>query len=191
MLIIAEDIEETAMQTLLMNHQNGSLKCCPVTAPSFADRRLPALEDIATLTGGTVFSKELNRDLDTVTLDQLGSCERIEVDSLTTTFIGGRGDPEVIEERVAAIRKQLETASNDYNADKLRNRLAKLTGGVAVIKVGGATATPAIHITMPTAHLEVPTHSIEDVISVETAFNALPSTIDGTNEVTLKYFPKV
>ena len=138
-LFVAEDIEEAAMQTLLMNHQNGSLKCCPVTAPSFADRRLPALEDIATLTGGTVFSKELNRDLETVTLDQLGSCERIEVDSLTTTFIGGRGDPEVIEERVSAIRKQLETASNDYNGDKLRNRLAKLTGGVAVIKVGGAT----------------------------------------------------
>lgn len=138
-LFVAEDIEEAAMQTLLMNHQNGSLKCCPVTAPSFADRRLPALEDIATLTGGTVFSKELNRDLDTVTLDQLGSCERIEVDSLTTTFIGGRGDPEVIEQRVDAIRTQLKTASNEYNASKLRNRLAKLTGGVAVIKVGGAT----------------------------------------------------
>jgi chaperonin GroEL len=136
-LIVAEDIEEIPMQTLLMNHQNGSLKCCVVTAPSFADRRLPALEDIATLTGGTVFSKELNRDLTTATLEQLGVCDRIEVDQLTTTFIGGRGDPEVIEERVQHIRTQLSTASNDYNADKLRNRLAKLTGGVAVIKVGG------------------------------------------------------
>ena len=136
-LIVAEDIEEIPMQTLLMNHQNGSLKCCVVTAPSFADRRLPALEDIATLTGGTVFSKELNRDLDTATLEQLGVCDRIEVDQLTTTFIGGRGDPELIEERVQHIRTQLSTASNDYNADKLRNRLAKLTGGVAVIKVGG------------------------------------------------------
>jgi len=138
-LIVAEDIEEIPLQTLLMNHQNGSLKCCAVTAPSFADRRLPALEDIATLCGGNVFSKELNRDLDKATIDQLGICDRIEIDQLTTTFIGGRGDTAKIEERVNHIRTQLSEASNDYNADKLRNRLAKMTGGVAVIKVGGAT----------------------------------------------------
>lgn len=139
LLIIAEDIEEIPLQTLLMNHQNGSLKCCAVPAPGFADRRLPILEDIGTLTGGQVFSKELNRDLDTATIDQLGECDRVEIDALTCTFIGGRGDPDKIEERVNHIRYQLKTASNDYNADKLRNRLAKLNGGVAIIKVGGAT----------------------------------------------------
>ena len=140
LLIIAEDIEEIPLQTLLMNHQNGSLKCCAVPAPGFGDRRLPILEDIGVLTGGEVFSKELNKDLDTaVSVDQLGECERVEVDALTCTFIGGRGDPKKIEERVSHIRYQLSTASNDYNADKLRTRLAKLTGGVATIKVGGAT----------------------------------------------------
>ena len=139
LLLVAEDIEEIPLQTLLMNHQNGSLKCCAVPAPGFADRRLPIMEDIGILTGGQVFSKELNRDLDTATIDQLGECERIEVDALTCTFIGGRGDPDKIEERVKHIRHQLETASNEYNADKLRNRLAKLNGGVAIIKVGGAT----------------------------------------------------
>ena len=138
-LFVAEDIEELPLNTLLMNHQNGSLKCCAVTAPSFADRRLPAMEDIATLVGGNVFSKELNRDLDKATLDQLGMCDRIEVDSMSCTFIGGRGDPEKVEERLRHIRTQLAEASNDYNADKLRNRLAKLGGGVAIIKVGAAT----------------------------------------------------
>lgn len=138
-LIVAEDIEEVALNTLLMNHQNGSLKCCAVPAPSFADRRLPAMEDIATLTGGNVFSRELNRDLDKATLDQLGICDRIEIDALTTTFIGGHGDTDKIEQRLEHLRTQLAEASNDYNADKLRNRLAKLGGGVAVIKVGAAT----------------------------------------------------
>jgi chaperonin GroEL len=138
-LIIAEDIEEIPLQTLLMNHQNGSLKCCAVPAPGFADRRLPVMEDIGVLTGGQVFSKELNRDLDTATIEQLGQCDRVEVDALTCTFIGGRGDPKKIEERIEHIRYQLSTASNDYNADKLRHRLAKLSGGVATIKVGGAT----------------------------------------------------
>lgn len=138
-LIVAEDVEEIPLQTLLMNHQNGSLKCCAIPAPGFADRRLPIMEDIATLTGGTVFSKELNRDLDTATIEQLGQCDRVEVDALHTTFIGGRGDPKAIEERIKHIRYQLDTASNEYNADKLRRRLAKLAGGVGVIKVGGAT----------------------------------------------------
>jgi len=138
-LIVAEDVEGEALQTLLMNHQSGHLNVCCIPAPGFADRRLPIMEDIATLTGGRVFSKELNKNLQDGQISDLGHCERIEVTNLTTTFINGSGDRAKILSRIQQIKTQLETASNEYNADKLRDRLAKLDGGVAVIKVGGAT----------------------------------------------------
>jgi chaperonin GroEL len=139
LLVVAEDVEGVTLETLLMNNHNGTLKCCAVPAPGLGDRRLPILEDIAILTGGKVFSKELMNDLKDARIEDLGSCDRIEVDALFTTIIGGHGDPEALEERIKHIRYQLDTASNDHNRNKLAERLASLDGGVAVIKVGGAT----------------------------------------------------
>lgn len=139
-LIIAEDVEGDALQTLLMNNTNGPLKVCAVLAPEFADRRLPILEDIAILTGATVFSKELCRDLSNIRIEHLGVANKVEVNNLNTTIIGGMGDKKLIQERVNQIQHQLDQETeNDYNIDKLKNRLAKLDGGVAIIKVGAAT----------------------------------------------------
>lgn len=139
-LVVAEDVEGDALQTLLMNNSNGSLKVCAIPAPGFSDRRLPILEDIAILTGATVFSKELCRDLSDIRIEHLGVADRIEVTNLFTTIIGGRGKKEVIEERINHIKYQIEQETdNDYNVDKLKDRLAKLDGGVALIKVGAAT----------------------------------------------------
>lgn len=140
LLIVAEDVTGNALQTLLMNNNNGSIRVCAVPAPGFADRRLPIMEDIAILTGGTVFSKELCRELKDIRLEHLGIADRVEVDALNTTIIGGRGNKDDIQVRIDHIKKQMETEkSNEYNVDKLRDRLAKLDGGVAVIKVGAAT----------------------------------------------------
>ena len=139
LLIVAEEIKGEALQSLLMNNSSGALKICAIPAPSFADRRLPVLEDIAILTGGKVFSKELVRKLEDATLDDLGVADKVEVDQMGTIIVGGQGDPKVIQDRIDAVRYQLDTASNEYNADKLTERLASLDGGVAVIHVGGAT----------------------------------------------------
>jgi chaperonin GroEL len=139
LLVVAEDVEGVTLETLLMNNHNGTLKCCAVPAPGLDDRRLPILEDIAILTGGKVFSKELMNDLKDARIEDLGSCDRIEVDALFTTIIGGHGDENALEERIKHIRYQLDNASNDHNRNKLAERLASLDGGVAVIKVGGAT----------------------------------------------------
>lgn len=139
LLVVAEDVEGITLETLLMNNHNGTLKCCAVPAPGLGDRRLPILEDIAILTGGKVFSKELLNDLKDARIEDLGSCDRIEVDALFTTIIGGHGDEKALEERIKHIRYQLDNASNDHNRNKLAERLASLDGGVAVIKVGGAT----------------------------------------------------
>lgn len=138
LLVVAEDVKGVTLETLLMNNHNGTLKCCAVPAPGMADRRLPILEDIAILTGGKVFSKELTNNLEDARIEDLGTCDRIEVDALNTTIIGGHGDAEKIKERVDHIRYQIDTASNDHNRNKLVERLASLDGGVAVIKVGGA-----------------------------------------------------
>jgi chaperonin GroEL len=139
-LIVAEEVEGDALQTLLMNNTNGSLKVCAVPAPGFSDRRLPILEDIAILTGATVFSKELCRDLSDIRIEHLGTADRIEVDNLLTTIIGGHGDKKLIQERVNHIKYQItQETDNDYNVNKLKDRLAKLDGGVAIIKVGAAT----------------------------------------------------
>lgn len=140
LLIIAEDITGEALSTLVMNHMRGTIRVCAVPAPGFADRRLPILEDIAILTGGTVITGEMGRSLTEVTIDQLGVADRIEVDNLFTTIIGGRGDKDALAERVQHIKGQIEAEkTNDYNVDKLKDRLAKLDGGVAVIRVGAAT----------------------------------------------------
>ena len=141
LLIIAEDIEGEALATLVVNTMRGVIKTCAVKAPGFGDRRKAMLEDIATLTGGTVIAEELGLKLETTKVEKLGRVKRIEVDKENTTLIHGAGDPKAIEERIARIRTEAEKATSDYDREKLEERAAKLAGGVAVIKVGGATET--------------------------------------------------
>ncbi|HIU84519.1 MAG TPA: chaperonin GroEL [Candidatus Aphodousia gallistercoris] len=139
LLIIAEDLEGEALATLVVNSLRGILKVCAVKAPGFGDRRKATLEDIAILTGGTVITKDLGLSLDKTTLDNLGQAKRVEVNKENTTIINGAGDPAAIEARVKNIRTQIETVTSDYDREKLQERVAKLAGGVALIKVGAAT----------------------------------------------------
>ncbi|MVW71954.1 chaperonin GroEL [Bordetella sp. 15P40C-2] len=139
LLIIAEDVEGEALATLVVNAMRGVLKVTAVKAPGFGDRRKAMLEDIAILTGATVISEETGKQLDKATLEDLGSAKRVEVRKEDTIIIGGAGKQEAIDARVKAIRKQIEDATSDYDREKLQERVAKLAGGVAVIKVGAAT----------------------------------------------------
>src|SRR4029078_389068 len=139
LLIIAEDIEGEALATLVVNNIRGILKTLAVKAPGFGDRRKAMLEDIAVLTGGTVISEELGLQLEKATLNDLGQTKRAEVGKEETTIIDGAGDPKQIEARVKNIRKQIEDATSDYDKEKLQERVAKLAGGVALVKVGAAT----------------------------------------------------
>ncbi|TDV38997.1 chaperonin GroEL [Paraburkholderia caballeronis] len=139
LLIVAEDVEGEALATLVVNNIRGILKTVAVKAPGFGDRRKALLEDIAILTGGQVIAEETGLTLDKATLAELGQAKRIEVGKENTTVIDGAGDPKNIEARVKQIRVQIEEATSDYDREKLQERVAKLAGGVAVIKVGGAT----------------------------------------------------
>ncbi|HEX4879923.1 MAG TPA: chaperonin GroEL [Limnobacter sp.] len=139
LLIIAEDIEGEALATLVVNNIRGILKTCAVKAPGFGDRRKAMLEDIAILTGGVVIAEETGMSLEGVTLEHLGQAKRIEVGKENTTIIDGAGDGANIEARVKQIRAQIEESTSDYDREKLQERVAKLAGGVAVIKVGAAT----------------------------------------------------
>jgi chaperonin GroEL len=139
LLVIAEDLEGEALATLVVNNLRGTLKTTAVKAPGFGDRRKAMLEDIAIVTGGTVISEEVGRKLEKVTLMDLGQAKRIEVGKETTTIIDGSGDSKQIEARVKNIRKQIDDATSDYDREKLQERVAKLAGGVALIKVGAAT----------------------------------------------------
>ena len=139
LLIIAEDVEGEALATLVVNNIRGILKTTAVKAPGFGDRRKAMLEDIAILTGGTVISEETGLSLEKATLAELGHAKRIEVAKENTTIIDGAGDPKSIEARVKQIRTQIEEATSDYDREKLQERVAKLAGGVAVIRVGAAT----------------------------------------------------
>lgn len=139
LLIIAEDVEGEALATLVVNNIRGILKTVAVKAPGFGDRRKAMLQDIAILTGGTVIAEEVGLSLEKATLEDLGQAKRIEIGKENTTIIDGFGDAAQIEARVAEIRQQIETATSDYDKEKLQERVAKLAGGVAVIKVGAAT----------------------------------------------------
>jgi chaperonin GroEL len=159
LVIIAEDVEKEALATLVVNKLRGTLNVLAVKAPGFGDRRKEMLRDIAVLTGGQVVSEEVGRRLDSVDIQDLGRARRVVSTKDDTTFIEGAGDPDAIKGRIEQIRAQIETTTSDYDREKLQERLAKLAGGVAVIKVGAATET----------ELKEKKHRVEDALSATRA----------------------
>ncbi|HEX8746462.1 MAG TPA: chaperonin GroEL [Pyrinomonadaceae bacterium] len=148
LLIIAEEVEGDALATLVVNRLRGTIKVCAVKAPAFGDRRKAILEDLAALTGGRVITEDLGIKLENVTVEDLGRAKRVIVDKENTTIVEGGGEAKTIQGRVATIRRQVEDSSSDYDREKLQERLAKLSGGVAVVKVGAATETAMKEIKM-------------------------------------------
>jgi chaperonin GroEL len=154
-LIVAEDVDGEALATLVVNKLRGTVQVLAVKAPGFGDRRKEMLRDIAILTGGTVISEEIGRKLDSVTIDDLGEARRVVATKDDTTIVDGAGAPEAVKARISQIRAQIEDTTSDYDREKLQERLAKLAGGVAVIKVGAATEV----------ELKEKKHRIEDALS--------------------------
>src|SRR6266542_2483813 len=154
-VIIAEDVDGEALATLVVNKLRGTVNALAVKAPGFGDRRKAMLQDMAILIGGTVISEEIGRKLDSATVEDLGRARRVLSDKDTTTFIEGRGDAQAIKARIAQIRAQIETTTSDFDREKLQERLAKLAGGVAVLKVGAATEP----------ELKEKKHRVEDALS--------------------------
>jgi len=154
LLVIADDIEGEALTTLVINKLRGTLQSVAVKAPGFGDRRKAMLQDIAILTGGQVIAKDAGMTLETATLEMLGKAEKVVVDDDNTTIIGGKGKKKDIEARIEQLRKQMESTDSDYDREKLQERIAKLAGGVAIIKVGAATE----------AELEEKKHRMEDAL---------------------------
>src|SRR5438045_7879292 len=141
LLVVSEDLEGEALATLVVNKLRGTLKVAAVKAPGYGDRRKAMLEDMAILTGGRAITEDLGIKLENVTLDDLGRAKKITIDKDNTTIIEGAGTKQALEGRVKQIRSQIEDTTSDYDREKLQERLAKLVGGVAVIKVGAATET--------------------------------------------------
>src|SRR5205809_4965722 len=141
LLVIAEEIEGEALATLVVNKLRGTLACCAVKAPGFGDRRKAMLEGIALLTGGKALTEDLGIKLENIKLDDLGKAKKVVVDKDNPTIVEGAGKPSAIEGRIKQIRTQIDETTSDYDREKLQERLAKLAGGVAVIKVGAATET--------------------------------------------------
>ena len=139
LLIIAEDIEGEALAALVVNKLRGVLNVCAVKAPGFGDRRKAMLGDIATLTGGTVISEDLGKKLENVKLDELGRAKKLTITKDNTTIVQGAGDTKEVQKRIEQIRKAIEASTSDYDREKLQERLAKLTGGVAIISVGASS----------------------------------------------------
>lgn len=148
LLIIAEDVDGDALATLVVNKLRGTIKVCAVKAPAFGDRRKAILEDLAVLTGGRLITEELGIKLENVQVTDLGSAKRVIVDKDSTTVVEGAGEARAIQGRIATIRKQIEETTSDYDREKLQERLAKLAGGIAVVKVGAATETAMKEIKM-------------------------------------------
>jgi chaperonin GroEL len=159
MVIIAEDIDGEALATLVLNKLRGMVNVLAIKAPGFGDRRKAMLQDIATLTGASVISEETGRKLDTVTINDLGQAEKVVSDKDNTTIIGGKGDEMAIKGRIDQIRIEIDKSTSDYDREKLQERLAKLTGGVAIIRVGAATET----------ELKEKKHRVEDALSATRA----------------------
>ena len=159
LVIIAEDVDGEALATLVLNKLRGMLNVLAVKAPGFGDRRKAMLQDIAILTGGTVISEETGRKLETITIQDLGRCEKVVADKENTTIVGGKGDSAQIKGRIEQIRVEIEKATSDYDREKLQERLAKLSGGVAIIRVGAATET----------ELKEKKHRVEDALSAARA----------------------
>ena len=158
-VIIAEDVDGEALATLVVNRLRGTINALAVKAPGFGDRRKAMLQDIAILTGGTVISEEIGRKLDSATLEDLGRARKVVADKDNTTFVEGHGDEAAIRARIEQIRSQIETTTSDFDREKLQERLAKLAGGVAVLKVGGATEP----------ELKEKKHRVEDALSTARA----------------------
>jgi chaperonin GroEL len=148
LLIVAEDIEGDALATLVVNRLRGTIKVCAVKAPAFGDRRKAILEDLAILTGGKVITEDLGIKLENVTIEDLGTAKRVIVDKEHTTIVEGGGISKAIQGRVATIRRQIEETTSDYDREKFQERLAKLAGGVAVVRVGAPTETAMKEIKM-------------------------------------------
>ncbi len=159
MLIIAEDVDGEALATLVLNKLRGMLNVLAIKAPGFGDRRKAMLQDIAVLTGATVISEETGRKLETVTIEDLGHAEKVVSTKDDTTIVGGKGDPAAIKGRIEQIRVEIENSTSDYDREKLQERLAKLSGGVAIIRVGAATET----------ELKEKKHRVEDALSATRA----------------------
>ena len=200
LVIIAEDVEGEALNTLIVNRLRGTLNIVCVKAPGFGDRRKEMLQDIATLTGGTVISEEVGLELKTATIDMLGRARQVKVTKENTTIVDGAGDAQAIKDRVGQIRNQIAVTTSDYDKEKLQERLAKLAGGVAVIKVGAATETEmkekklriedALNATRAAVEEGVVAGGGTIFVNIIPAVEALLNTVDGDEKTGVRIIAK-